>query len=83
MFNWITKFNDWAASWFPGLKTQAMGYLTVLLSVGTMFGDYLNTLSTDQWKLLVGEYAPYAGIVIGALVVYFRWLGTRNVDSNS
>lgn len=78
MFNYITRFNDWVASQWPGAKTKVFAWLvglpSALMVVLQMFGDI-----NFDWKLFIGDYAPYAGVVVSAMIYWLRVLTNRTV----
>lgn len=72
----LKEFNTWAATWWPGAKIKVLGWATFITSLGAATMPFFTDAPWD-WKLIVGEYAPYAGMVVGLLAVWFRLLSQR------
>lgn len=76
MLKWWNEFNNWAATWWPGAKTKILGIATVIASTGAAIMPFL-TDAPWQWDLIVGKYAPYVGMGVGILAIWFRMLSKR------
>ena len=77
-FHPLTQFNDWAAAWYPGVKTKALAWIVGLPSAGLLVLQMFSEVGWD-WKVVVGDYAPYAGVAVAALLYWFRLLADRSV----
>lgn len=78
-FQWMgrlwDKFNDWVATWAPGLKTKIVAGFGALGSFAVAAQDYFNAMPMD--KFVSGTtYAVGAGVLF-TLAFWFRGMAKR------
>ena len=72
---WWTQFENWVASWLPGLKTKITVALGFLGNTAYVLKDYISGLP-------IGEYFNTTNLLILNMVLFtlaywFRGLGDR------
>lgn len=71
------KFQDWAASWWPGVKTEVVTAIGAIGSLAASLQDYISGIPLD--KLITPTKALIATAVLFTLAFWFRRLGKRDV----
>ena len=77
----LRRFNNRVAKILPGLKTKLLALIVALPSAILVVLEMFGAVNWD-WKLFVGDFAPYAGLIIAILMYWFRLLADkhRNIE---
>jgi hypothetical protein len=81
MWTWIkdkwNRFQNWVASWAPGLKTKIVTFLGAIGSFAAILQQWVTGIPLD--KFVSGTTIVIVSAVLFTLAFWFRGLANRNV----